>query len=99
MVANRVRAGLLFREGGRKGESTMSETSTSRRSDPQEPSMEDILASIRRILAEDGGATSQGTETGDGMVGDPDVAAVLSPETETEQERVSEELVIDRTDD
>lgn len=61
--------------------------------------MEDILASIRRILAEDGGATSQGTETGDGMVGDPDVAAVLSPETETEQERVSEELVMDRTDD
>src|SRR5512144_940614 len=77
-----------------KGESTMSETSTSRKSDPQEPSMEDILASIRRILAEDGGAISQGAEAVDA-----DVAAVPAPETETEPELASEELVMDRTDD
>ena len=56
--------------------------------------MEDILASIRRILAEDGGAISQGAEAVDA-----DVAAVPSPETETEPELASEELVMDRTDD
>src|SRR5512143_2711625 len=72
----------------------MSETSTSRKSDPQEPSMEDILASIRRILAEDGGAISQGAEAVDA-----DIAAVPAPETETEPELASEELVMDRTDD
>ena len=36
-----------------KGESPMTETPVTRKSDMQEPSMEDILASIRRILAED----------------------------------------------
>ena len=56
--------------------------------------MEDILASIRRILAEDGGAASQGAEAMDA-----DVAAVPSPEREAEPELASEELVMDRTDD
>ncbi len=76
----------------------MSETSTSRKSDTQEPSMEDILASIRRILAEDGGAASQDAGTGDAAAGDTDVAALLSPEAETEPP-ASEELVMDGADD
>jgi uncharacterized protein len=50
---------LLLREGGEKGESPMTETSSARKSDAQEPSMEDILASIRRILAEDTGTAPQ----------------------------------------
>ena len=75
----------------------MTETSTSRNT--QEPSMEDILASIRRILAEDGGAASQDAGTGDAVAGDTDVTAALSPEAETEPERASEELVMDGADD
>jgi hypothetical protein len=77
----------------------MTETSTSRKSDTQEPSMEDILASIRRILAEDGGAASQDAGPGDAVAGDTDVTAVLSPEAETEPDRASEELVMDGADD
>ena len=50
---------LLLREGGQWARSPMTETSSTRKSDTQEPSMEDILASIRRILAEDTGAAPQ----------------------------------------
>ena len=60
--------------------------------------MEDILASIRRILAEDGGAASQDAGTGDAVAGDTDVAALLSPEAEMEPP-ASEELVMDGADD
>jgi uncharacterized protein len=77
----------------------MTETSTNRKSDTQEPSMEDILASIRRILAEDGGAASQDAGPGDAVAGDTDVTAVLSPEAEPEPQRGSEELVMDGADD
>jgi uncharacterized protein len=92
-VANRGKAGLLFRERGEKGESPMTETSASRKADAQEPSMEDILASIRRILAEDG-AHSQEIEPADP---DADVAAALSPEAEPE--RAPEELVMNEAAD
>jgi cell pole-organizing protein PopZ len=77
----------------------MTETSTNRKSDTQEPSMEDILASIRRILAEDGGAASQDAGPDDAVVGDTDVTAELSPEAETGPDRASEELVMDGADD
>lgn len=40
----------------------MTETPVTRKPDMQEPSMEDILASIRRILAEDSGTPPQGAE-------------------------------------
>jgi cell pole-organizing protein PopZ len=56
---NSSHAELLLREGGERGESPMTETSSTRKTDAQEPSMEDILASIRRILAEDTGAAPQ----------------------------------------
>jgi cell pole-organizing protein PopZ len=42
----------------------MTETSSTRKSDAREPSMEDILASIRRILAEDAGTAPQDTGLG-----------------------------------
>ena len=77
----------------------MTETSTGRKSDTQEPSMEDILASIRRILAEDGGAAPRATRPGDTATGDTDVTAAFSPEAETEPGCATEELVTDGADD
>jgi cell pole-organizing protein PopZ len=77
----------------------MTETSTSRKSDAQEPSMEDILASIRRILAEDGGgAASRVARPGDAGAGDTNVTAVFSPEAGTERGSPTEELVLDGAD-
>jgi cell pole-organizing protein PopZ len=95
MVANRGKAGLLFRERGEKGESPMTETSAGRKADTQEPSMEDILASIRRILAEDGAHSQEMEPAGP----DADVAAALSPEAETEPEHAPEELVMNEAAD
>jgi len=48
----------------------MTETSASRKPDGQEPSMDDILASIRRILAEDGAIGAQ-TPAADARPGPP----------------------------
>jgi uncharacterized protein len=45
-----------LRERDGKGQAPMTDTSTSRKPDAQEPSMDDILASIRRILADDAAA-------------------------------------------
>lgn len=56
------------------GSETMSESEKAQ-ANQQEPSMEDILASIRRILSEDG-ASEQQAPTGD----DPPVAATPAPE-------------------
>ena len=78
----------------------MTETSTGRKSDTQEPSMEDILASIRRILAEDGGAASRAAAgPGDTAAGDTDATAAFSPKAGTEPGRPTEELVLDGADD
>ena len=71
----------------------MTETSASRKADAQEPSMEDILASIRRILAEDGAHSQEIGPAGP----DADVAAALSPEAETE--RAPEEVVMNEAAD
>jgi cell pole-organizing protein PopZ len=76
----------------------MTETSTSRKSDTQEPSMEDILASIRRILSEDSGHSQEAGPAGPSAE-DTDVAAVLSPEAQTELERASEESVMNGAED
>lgn len=73
----------------------MTETSASRKADAQEPSMEDILASIRRILAEDGAHSQEIGPAGP----DADATAVLSPEAETEPERAPEELVMNEAAD
>ena len=66
----------------------MTDTPTTRKSDAQEPSMEDILASIRRILAEDGGTASQdaahGQTSGMAMGGDAAIAAAKAAETPAE---------------
>lgn len=75
----------------------MTETSASRKADAQEPSMEDILASIRRILAEDGAHSQEIGRAGPDA--DADAAAVLSPEAETEPERAPEELVMNEAAD
>jgi cell pole-organizing protein PopZ len=76
----------------------MTETSTGRKSDTLEPSMEDILASIRRILAEDGGAASRAAGAGHAAAGDTDVTAAFSPEAGTEPGRPTEGLVMDGAD-
>ena len=73
----------------------MTETSAGRKADTQEPSMEDILASIRRIFAEDGAHSQEIGPAGP----DADLAAALSPEAETEPERAPEELVMNESAD
>lgn len=51
--------GLVLHETGETGAAPMTEDPATRKSEAQEPSMEDILASIRRVLAEDVGLASQ----------------------------------------
>jgi uncharacterized protein len=71
----------------------MTETSPTRKSDAQEPSMEDILASIRRILAEDGGTASQDAAQGAAS------RTAVSAEVSVDETQAEPSALVDDSDD
>ena len=73
-----------------KGESPMTETPVTRKSDMQEPSMEDILASIRRILAEDTETAAQ--DAGQRANSEIKVSAQVACDSSTESDEPRCEL-------